>query len=63
MDPRELNEVWKAARKLQKSSSSIKSLLNQLIGLPPKKQAPEKYALELLISSLFEGPRVAEDLI
>lgn len=63
MDPIELNELWRAAKKLWRLVISSGSVLNQLIGLPSKQQEPKVYASELPTVGLAEGFRMAENLV
>lgn len=63
MDLRELKELWRAIRKLQKFAISVEILISQLVELPPKEQVPKESTLKLLTLSFAKGPRAAEDLV
>lgn len=63
MDPGDTKEIWGFAKKLKKSGILVELLLGGFAKFMLRKRLSKKDALELLTSSLSEGPRIAKDLI
>lgn len=62
MNPSDLKELRRAARKLQKSNTSVGSSFNQPKG-PSKEQASRKCTTKLPTPSFVEGSRMNEDMV
>lgn len=63
MDQIELRELQRAAKKLPMSSVPPESILNKLVGLPPKQQEPKVYTSKLPTLSFAKDPNMAKDLV
>lgn len=61
MDPIELGELWRAAKKLWRSGVLPESVLKQLAGSPLMQLEPKVHTLST--SSFVKGFRMVEDLV